>query len=848
MKPGDVISRYRITGRLGAGGMGVVYQAEDLRLQRSVALKFLPQDSLTEQGRARFLNEARAAALARHPNICPIHDIDEADGELFIVMAFLEGETLQRIIARGPIEPARVVPISMQVASGLACAHGLGIIHRDIKSSNILIDRTGLASILDFGLALSADAMRVTVAGTSVGTPAYMSPEQARGDALDHRTDLWSLGVVMFEMLTGVLPFRSENHAAMLNAIIHDPPPKLSSMRAGVPPELERIVAKALQKNPASRWKSADELWAALKLVDIGSSPVRDADATRTLAATPSVKARFSSSSRKVVIGGVLAAGLGAAGVYQYGPWRPSQLATPVIPAAKHVAVLPFQATGEGVGPVADGMVEILSGALTQFDGVTTVPPGDLRRGKISTPEGAHRYHGVTLAITGTAQPAGDQVRFVVTLTDAVKLREIANRTFFYDPKNPLASRDQAVAQVAQLLHLQLPVAARSAIVSGDPPQAGAYSAYIEGRGFLARPDLPGNIDRAVSSFTSATRQDPKYALAYAGLADAYLRKTRATGDPQWASLASQNAEYAERLDSSLAMVHSVLGAVYTAGGRQADAIAEYQKAMELAPGNAEAPRQLAEIYNTMGRFQEAEALYIRSRNARPTDWQSHLLLGLFYYERERYEEAISEVEVAKSLTPDNDMVRRNLGVVYRMSGRYEQSIQEYQQALRIRSNATTYAALGGAYFYQHRFQEAVAAVEAAIDLDSNDYRYWGNLGIYCRWSPGSEGKSVPALRRAIELATKLRDVRKADYNLRADLAEYKARLGDTRNALAEVAEIPEAVRAPLTARLAIVYELSGQRSRAIAVIKANLKNPASLNQIKDDPDLAEVWREANRR
>jgi tetratricopeptide (TPR) repeat protein len=283
---------------------------------------------------------------------------------------------------------------------------------------------------------------------------------------------------------------------------------------------------------------------------------------------------------------------------------------------------------------------------------------------------------------------------------------------------------------------------------------------------------------------------------------------------------------------------------VYVDAGRQEDAIREFQRAMELSPGNAEAPRQLAEIYKTLGRFDEAEALYIRSTKSRPTDWYGHRLLGLFYYERERYVEAEKQLHDAEGLTPDNDLIQLDLGAVYRVHGLYPESVAAYQKALKIRTSATAYAALGGVLFYQHRFPEAVTAVETAIDLDSNDYRYWGNVGIYYRWAPGNEAKASEALRKAIELATKYAETRKSDYNVRANLAEYRARLEDAKGALAEIDRIPAAARSAYTSRIAIVYELTGQRKQAIELIRANLKSPASLNQIRDNPDFAALWRE----
>jgi tetratricopeptide (TPR) repeat protein/TolB-like protein len=831
VNPGDTIGRYRIVARIGKGGMGEVYRAEDTRLQRPVALKFLPSDSLTETGRLRFLNEARAAALARHPNICPIHDIEEVDGELFITMACLDGDTLARKLAWGPLDPSQAVDIAAQIASGLACAHSLGIVHRDIKTANIMVDSSGHVSIMDFGLALSADAVRVTGEGTSVGTPAYMAPEQAMGQVVDARSDIWSLGVVLFEMLTGVLPFRREHRAALIHAILTDPVPEISSIRPGVSPELQRIVAKALARDPAERWQSAAEMLAALK-------PPPAASVTQTIVSgTAPLPPRRRRTRLAIASAAVILAGAAFA-VYRFRPAPPQA----VLPAVRQIAILPFQASG-GADAVADGVAEVLATSLSEQRSVTVAPATDLRRRKINTPQEARRFYGANAVLGGAARPAGDTVEFTVSLLDPADGRPLDTRSFVYDPRNPLVSRDQAIGQVFGLLKLAAPVPAPAA---GAVPAADAYSAYLQGRGYLARYDIPANIDKAIASFTSATQQDPGYALAYAGLAEAYWRKMRNTREKKWSILANQNAEYAVQLDGSLAIVHSVLGSIYLDDGRQADAIREYQRAMELAPANAEAPRQLAEIYDTLGRYAEAEELYRRSTASRPTDWYGHLLFGLFYYERERYPEAEAELNQAKSLTPDNDVVRVDLGAVYRMHGRYKEAVDEFQQTLRIRSSSSAYGALAGVYFFQHRFGEAVSAVETAIDLDSNEYRYWGNLGIYARWAPGNEAKSAPALRRALELASKGADTRKSDYGVHANIAEYKARLGDAPGALAEIDRIPATARGQYTARIATVYELTGHRDKAIEVVRANLRSRESLNQIKDDPDLAAVWREGN--
>ena len=833
MNPGDLISRYRILSRIGRGGMGVVYRAQDTRLDREVALKFLPSDGFTEQSKTRFLNEARAAAKARHPNICPVYDVEEADGELFLVMACLDGETLQQRIARGPLEPAQAIDVAIQAARGLAAAHAQGIVHRDIKSSNVMVDPSGHASILDFGLALIPDATRLTQAGSSVGTPAYMSPEQIAGKPVDARTDVWSLGVVLFEMLTGALPFRRDQSVAVLHAILEDPVPALNLSRAQA---LQPIIEKALAKDPANRWQSMAEFETALRRFSAGEAP---ADTVTRTIVTPSLP-----TDRKRRRGWLIPVGILALLVLNgriHVPWF-NKAERSVAPAARQVAVLPFEADA-ATQSVADGLTEILAAALGGFDKtVAGIGPVELRASKATTVEEARRMFGANLVLTGTARPDADQVRFTVHLIDAASKADRGERSFLYDPKDPLTSRDRAVKEVASLLDLDVSPAVRTLVSTGDTGTPDAYSAYLKGRGFLARHDLPGNTDRAIDAFSAAARQDPRYALALAGLGEAYWRKAYDTGDKHWSEMALQHAERAIAVDPNLAAGHTVLGYIHHDAGRNEDAVRELKRAMELAPTNPEAPRKLAEIYKSAGRFDEAENLYVQSTQLRPTDWYGYLLLGVFYYERERYEEAEAALNHAKTLAPDNDMVREDLAGIYRMHGRYKDAISEYQQALRIRSSAFSYAGLGGAYYYEHRFQEAVTAVEAAIDLDSSEYRYWGNLGIYCRWAPGNEAKSAPALRRALELALKRAGTTKSDYSLLANIAEYRARLGDGKAALATIDSIPVSARGPLTTRLAIVYELTGHRDQAIAIVRENLKKPASRNQIKDDPDLAALY------
>ncbi len=836
---GDRIARYEIRGQLGRGGMGVVYRAEDTRLQRPVALKFVPPEA-PDDHRARLFNEAKAAGRIRHPNVCPVYDVDEVDGQAFIALALLDGVPLSKKLAAGALDIATALQIAIQVASGLGAAHELGIIHRDIKPGNILIGAGNHAWILDFGLALHPESLRLTAPGETTGTPVYMSPEQVRGESLDGGTDVWSLGVVLFEMLTGTLPFRGSNHIAVMHGILNGEAPSVRTLRPDAPERLSAAVARALSRDRSKRWKSARAFGDELRAI-AGETGVRP---------TTTIAVAAPNSRRKNLwlagAAGALALMAGGAWWYGVGP-RPSQsaVALPARGAAKQIAVLPFQIAsgGERVRAVADGLTELLTESFSGSGGggqpLIAVPSREIRRREITTPEDARRVYGVDYAVAGVAEDSGSKVRFRLRALDSAAGTELGAVTFDYDPAHAQRDRDRAVAELAKLLR-------RDAPAPVHPPAGGtdAFAAYLEGRGFLARFDAPnsGNVDKAMAAFARATDADPKFALAWAGHAEACWRKSRVTGDKEVAAQALASAERAVQLGPDLALTHAVLGTVYSSAGKQNEAISELNRALEISPENADAARELARLYGSMGRRTEAEAQHLASIRARPTDWYGYLLLGLFSSAGEQYKQAEAAFRAAAEMAPGNEIALRNLGGLYMIQGRYPEAVEVLQRSLKNGQNARTYYALGATYYLMHRFAEAAAAAETAADLSPGRHDHWGNLGIYYRHIPGSEARSEAALRKAVQLAEKLVEVTPNDSNVRADLAEYKARLGDARGALAEIDRIPEGDRQLVASRLALAFELTGNRTRAIEFLASTVHNAATLSQIRDDPDLAALW------
>ena len=856
MKAGDQISRYRIERPLGRGGMGEVYLAEDTRLQRRVALKFLPGESFTEVEKQRFFHEARAAAQIRHPNICSVHDFEEAEGRLFLAMDYLEGETLAQRITRGALPVAEAVGIAIQVAQGLEKAHSLGIVHRDIKSRNVIVDAEGHASILDFGLALLPGAERLTAAGHTPGTPAYMSPEQYQGATVDARTDIWSLGVMLFEMLTGVLPFRREAAAATAHAILHDPPPTLTKLNPEVAPSLASVLEKALAKDPESRWGSARAFADALRPWANSSSALAvDHAATQTMTLVAEGRA---AAARPLRRWGLLAipAIFALIGVYafRHAPLRSNASPSSSLPAAAQsrlVAVLPFAVLGSApsTAEIADGVVEVLTAALSDFERfegrIAAIPSSEIRRRAITSPAEARRIYAADLVIAGTAQPHGGRIQFNLELIDPRGPRQLQARVFEYDPTQAATGRQRALAELASLLNVTPDTIRKTATVGGEAASPDAFGAYLKGRGLLARYDVPANLDQAIRELARSVELDPKFPLAQVALGEAYWRKSRASGDADLARRAIVHGEQAVRLDPQLPIARTSLAAIYTTSGRENDALQELKRAEEIAPRSAEVKRELARVYSQLGRMNEAEAGYREAIAARPTDWYGYLLLGLHYYQNlERYEDAVKAFEQARQLTPDNELVYRNLGVALLLQGQYDQAAAELRKSLQIKVNPQTYSSLASALYLQHRYAEAVSAIDTALDLDPQRYVYWGNLGNYSQWHRGSEGRSAIAFRKAIELGEKFLAVSPHDYDVLANLAHYHARLGDKQRALSYLARIPEQARKGRINRIAIVYELTGQRAEAIPMLVATLRNPVSWRLIQDDPDLAGLWQD----
>jgi len=740
-KGSTIAGKYQILEELGRGGMGVVYKAKDTKLKRTVALKFLPPE-LTHipDIKERFMREAQAAAALDHPNICTVHEFDEAEEKTFISMAYIEGQSLKKKIESGPLEIDEALRIATQVAEGLQEAHNRGVVHRDIKSANIMVTEKGQAKILDFGLARVTGGTLVTKEGTTMGTIAYMSPEQARGEEVDHRTDIWSLGVVLYEMFSGQLPFKGEHDQAVVYSVLNERPKTITDLRSDVPMAIEQVVGKALEKNPDVRYQHIEDFLDDLESISEGIVPER-------------VKARLRKAKLLRRKKAILYAGV--AGFLIIMTVIALSLFTGRAEAIDSIAVLPLEnLTGDpGQEYFVDGVTDELIGRLAQIGALRVISRTSVMQYKgvkKPLPEIARELN-VDAVVEGTVYQVGDSVRIRVQLIDALpEEQNLWAETYDRATTDVLVMYSEMARAIASEIRVKLTQEEETRLASARQVNPDAYEAYLNGRFYWGKMTPPG-LETALQYFELALEKDPNYAPAHAGIAMlwATLSQHGLVPPSEAAPKAKQAALRALELDSTLAEAHYALAGVRAwIEWDWEGAEPEFRQAIELNPSGPDARAFYSHFLNIIGQPEEAIAQIERAIELDPLNPMFLAFYSVDLLFARRYDDAIAQAQNALRTTPNHPVASSAIQMAYHAKGMYEEALAATKAYWAVFGHKEVVDALERGYA-EGSYKGAMNLAAETLAADTQTTYPWEIAMLYAR--AGKKDRAFDWLERAVE-------------------------------------------------------------------------------------------------
>jgi serine/threonine protein kinase/tetratricopeptide (TPR) repeat protein len=830
---GRTVSHYRILERLGGGGMGIVYRAQDTRLDRTVALKFLPMEWCQEPLlRERFSREARAASNLDHPHICTVFDIGETpEGQLFIAMAYCPGETLKERILRGALPIEDAVDIGVQIGEALESAHEGGIVHRDIKPANILITDRDQVRVVDFGLAKLAGEAAVTRQGSVIGTPAYMSPEQATGDEVDGRSDVWALGVVLYEMVAGRRAFAAENEQAILLAITTSDPTPIDTLRPEVPAEMQRIIRRCLKRKPEDRYQSAAQLVTDLRR--FRGDPTPTEVITKTLPSAERARRSWFVTHRALPIAATAAAVIFGAVLYD----------AFLRPQTRHLVVLPFNSPGadEEVSLLCDGLLDTVTAKLSEFrrfgSALSVVPTSEVRGRKVTSAEDARRAFGVDLVLTGSVMRSGNSLRIPIELIDATKLRQKRSRLLTTEVSAEFVLQDRVVEAIEEMLDLELGVSERQALALGGTSSAEAAELYLEARGHAGKEPTATQLTRAMTLYRRALDIDPDYADALVELAGACETRYRLDNDSIWLEHGANYARRAVAIAPDLPAAQLAAGRFELVNRSVQKAIDHLERAIALDPLDITAYLYLADAYEALGESQAAESAMARAVRTAPDDWLTYYEIGRFFYSvRGDIKGATGYFRKVIELLPESSVGYSALGSCLFYLGDRDGAREHLEKAVAIGSDYEAFSNLATLEFYEGSFAHAIELYESALDMDDGDYLVWMGLAEARRFGGSSAERVRDAYQEAADRVALRLEVSPGDPVLLIDRASILIQLDQPTEAKAIIERLPiDQITTPdMKFALAEIFEVLGERDEALTWIERALQGGYPLNVIQD--------------
>ena len=817
--------------------MGEVYLAEDTRLGRQVALKRPSEAWLSmPDARERLHREASAAGRLTHPNIAAIYDVLDVDSHPYIVMEYVEGESLARVLRRGALPLDNAIAVGTEIAEALAAAHAKGIVHRDLKPANISLTPDGHAKVLDFGLAKGPATTEttsrpglgtITVPGQAMGTPGYCSPEQLVGAPADPRDDIYSLGVVLYELLCGRRPFDGTDSLELAMATMTKTPPPVHQVNPAVPETISAIVARAMARDRDDRYQSADQLRTELRrLTHALSTDVTHLISTSALR-LPRRRMRWF-----LPIAALAVAVAAAAGVWW---WMSKPGPAPVL------GVLPFaNNSAETDAPLAAGIRDVLIATLASTRGLNVLSKSatdeaGLPRGE---PRRLAKSLGANFLLDGGLQRSGGSLMISVMLSRGDSGLVVWSQQFSGPEKDifPLQQR------ISDAVRRALPLTTSAAESSGR--NAGTHDVealqnYGRAMEFLERGDVAGSLQRAASLLRSAVDRDPGFALAWARLGEAYWEQYKRTSETKLTSDAVDATNRALTLDPQQPEVWISLARIHDGTGRREDALNDLNRALSLQPDSDAAHQLMGQVLQAMGRRDEATDHYLKAIAIRPDYWRHYNMLGGFYYSIGRFDDAIAAFTRATELLPDNAGGFHNLGAVYYRKGDKTNALINYQKAIAIQPMAETHSAIGNIHYDEGRYGEALAAFQRAVAAAPNDGALRGNVGdAYARLNRPEDARQ--AWREAVGLDEQTLAINPNDATILARLALREAKLGERAAAESHITRALTfgANDAEVLYHSAVVRALAGDTERALDSLEQALKNGYGANVAAADRDL----------